>query len=893
MLTSRHPRSPTSDQAVIDEQAHTRYTSVSYSQRSDSPSIYSRAEYSPNTQSHARGDWLHSGYQTSLSGQDRSSFDDDDDDALTFYTRNSYDQDDRSLYPPADDDVSFISALAPRPPLLHPSPVPSAEGSPSEETVEDTRMRLGPKMRYVSRAPWEFGDGLLEEEEEEGEGEPGSATASTFSDKTRRSRDQDKPTAKGLGFTTRSRSPGPLPAPGRKGSGGTNGMYRQQTRESQGGPYGPHLSGASHSHSAIPTVTSSSRSSHSATDSLSSDKYPYGRARTVSPVEPFPFPTHPFRPQDMSYSSRGGSAPSIRSASPSHSDRCVHPYANPDLLPAATSAPPVPLPRTPAPSHERAFDEREKQISPLRRTSESTSSSPPPPPPPHTTGLRKASAGGLPLPAMPPRTLFGEQDGRADTSHLGAQPKTRSSSRPVPSSPVGPMVVYGDQPGSPMHNLITLEQARARAQNAPNRGQGQSGYDGNTYTPRSTPSSTLVAGLGLAPGVIVENSVRGPMQRQDFSHAPFSDPSQGPSMQHHKMIPHPRPPTANSGKHMAGSDSSATVDGSAVPAKTIKHKRSAFMKLFQGKEKDRDRDAKASDYPIRSMSTPPQLPPSNSETAPPLPSAALHNIKRIPPPLPLSVVVTSPSFPASGTPTRPSQEEPSTKPASPPRLRQASAPLPAASHSPAQTSAQGPSVAASESQPPGTLSSDLSRPTASAPPTQTAFQGLSLRPVSTIFSAKFPELLAPAETTAVPSIIRRVEEPPTTPGFSYSRSNSTSTASDPPMTPTLLPLVGPPPALGAIQSEDPSNVIVALQEQIVNSRKMWQQHIWELEGQIRNLKVEVEELRSTGECETCGAARRERVVRAPVPQNVGVVDRPRPRLGSGNTRTVFGGGGDL
>jgi hypothetical protein len=43
---------------------------------------------------------------------------------------------------------------------------------------------------------------------------------------------------------------------------------------------------------------------------------------------------------------------------------------------------------------------------------------------------------------------------------------------------------------------------------------------------------------------------------------------------------------------------------------------------------------------------------------------------------------------------------------------------------------------------------------------------------------------------------------------------------------------------------DPSSVIQALQAQIATSRKAWQRQIWELEGQLRDLRAEMEEMRA-------------------------------------------------
>lgn len=622
------------------------------------------------------------------------------------------------------------------------------------------------------------------------------------------------------------------------------------------------------------------------TDSLSSDhpahRYTHGLAKVAVPTEPFSLPPHAYQNQNMAYSSRDEYATS-RSESPPPLSRYIHPYANPDLLSmTASEHSTASLPRTPGTSFDGP-SEGETQRSPLRRVSESATSSPP-----RGTSMRKASAGGLALPAMPSKTTFGEHTDNNDMAHLVARPNARTSSKPIPTSPARSMVSYGDQPGSHMHNLITLEQARARAQNTSKRGPG--GNNAVAPTPRSTPSSTLVAGLGLAPGVVVESSlVRG--HHPNPQSLPLSDPSSRPTGLDQRSGSQQRPRAMSTGKHIIGNAAGGSGDGDVIPAKTLKHKKSAFMKLFQGKDRERERDNKETvspaPGPVRAMSTPPQLPPPNDSSVPPLPN--IHSIKRVPPPLPLSVVITSPSFPPSGSPPAPSQGDTSMR-LSPPRLRQASAPASASSPPPTQPFTQD-----HDNQLSNSLGPEFSRPTASAPPTQMSFEALSLRPVSTIFSAKFPDLLSPSspvDTCSAATARRLNDPPPLTPGFSSSRSNSTSTSSDYPVTPTSFPITGPP-SLGPMPGEDQSNVIASLHEQITNSRKAWQRQIWELEGQVRDLKAEVEELRNTGECDTCGMAKRERRIRTPIPQNVSVVDRPRPRLGGGNTRSVFGGGCDM
>ena len=98
----------------------------------------------------------------------------------------------------------------------------------------------------------------------------------------------------------------------------------------------------------------------------------------------------------------------------------------------------------------------------------------------------------------------------------------------------------------------------------------------------------------------------------------------------------------------------------------------------------------------------------------------------------------------------------------------------------------------------------------------------------------------------------------------------------------------------SIPVEDQSSVIRTLQEQIVTARKTWQHQLWELEGQVRDLKAELDELRASdgGQeyCATCGRGtpaasgaglRLEDLKKAGVKVG-GVVNRPRARTGVGS-----------
>jgi hypothetical protein len=79
------------------------------------------------------------------------------------------------------------------------------------------------------------------------------------------------------------------------------------------------------------------------------------------------------------------------------------------------------------------------------------------------------------------------------------------------------------------------------------------------------------------------------------------------------------------------------------------------------------------------------------------------------------------------------------------------------------------------------------------------------------------------------------------------------------------------------RADDPTFVISALQDQLRESRKAWQRQIWELEGQVRDLKTELEELRSGDKCEACGRG----IILQKAASVTGVVHRPRAKTGTG------------
>ena len=190
----------------------------------------------------------------------------------------------------------------------------------------------------------------------------------------------------------------------------------------------------------------------------------------------------------------------------------------------------------------------------------------------------------------------------------------------------------------------------------------------------------------------------------------------------------------------------------------------------------------------------------------------------------------------------------------------------------------------------------------SAPPSKTDFVGLSIRPLSTLFTRELKELAVTDDasvrtrpslevdtgtpttaTTATTAISPLTADFPGPKGLGYGRSSDEKSGHI-----TI-----------AQDDRDQSSIIQALQEQILSTRRAWQRQIWELEGQVRDLKAEVEELRTAESrsefCSACGRGGAGRpgvddvnngktledLKKAGVKVG-GVVNRPRARTGVGS-----------
>jgi hypothetical protein len=314
----------------------------------------------------------------------------------------------------------------------------------------------------------------------------------------------------------------------------------------------------------------------------------------------------------------------------------------------------------------------------------------------------------------------------------------------------------------------------------------------------------------------------------------------------------------------SGAEDSAPNGRSAPPPRTLKQKKSGFMRLFNGKDKDKTQA--------------PSPPPAPPVTAPSMPRTPKLSSARVPvPTLSPSLVPQSPLQLDSIVRGDGRENDRVGLPRDQESIQQQGPALTIittrdASPSGAPTSQSLRTGSGGSSMISG-LSSDRGLSPASAPPLTTTFPGLSLRPISTVFSAHFADHIMSLDSPSTTSTTQ-TDSSSTTAGGSGSGGS------------ILSPLATEPSfdEKHAVTDDDPYVIIQHLQEQLRSTRKAWQHQIWELEGQVRDLRAEIDKMRlkeSRGErCLLCG--------RSDEPDQSmgghGVVDRPRARAGVGTMR---------
>lgn len=142
----------------------------------------------------------------------------------------------------------------------------------------------------------------------------------------------------------------------------------------------------------------------------------------------------------------------------------------------------------------------------------------------------------------------------------------------------------------------------------------------------------------------------------------------------------------------------------------------------------------------------------------------------------------------------------------------------------------------------------------SAPANLPEFPTLKLRPVSMLFSASFGDLVPsdPSQETS------ELYTPPS------SRS------------PLTTPISSSGPRYDGIYvvNNETQSAVEVPQEHMPPTKSVWQRHIWELEGQVHDLKAELEYLKNDEYCDKCGRGRRT------LQNSAKVINRPQARTGA-------------
>ncbi|KAJ8520120.1 hypothetical protein ONZ45_g3032 [Pleurotus djamor] len=694
------------------------------------------------------------------------------------------------------------------------------EGEEEEEEESMPRMSLlGPKMRFHSKAPWEVDETLQEEDIADKNSHPVSTLKKTFK----------------LGSSSSGRT--------------SDESNRSQSKsKSSLDILTPQIPNARAALNALTQTNPSTSTLVSSTHSPSSK-----RRNLSNPQSPTSYhtPSPPPSPHDLAHPSMSNSHTrhdshtdthplmrihsnvSSHTASSYHrGEESYHPYANPDFAVTYTRS---------HPPHDSSL------LSAFGAPSVSHSES---------VNTLTDSSTADPLDGRHPLSAVPETPD-ISIHHREIRPRKRSStvqgreiSSPmttrvapeiplVPSSPVFPKVSqphhppafanipgWLDRPASPSFALISLEEARAqRSRSATvNHGPGtpsrlaqsssESDVDQDTISVlHSIDHSSIDTTASRSRARSVSAGTKAKQALQSMVG------STGPKYERRESEPtiHPLPGTGQSNK-------------------PLKHKKSGFMKFF-------NKDKEAPPVPSLSESL------SSYQIHQPVTKTSKFSTHRIPVPQ-----------------LSPGSEVDPTENLDHPTVTVDDAPLLYIS------TARG--VAQLKSAPSSSLSpTDWQGETfpQSAPAHVTEFPALKLRPVSTVFSSHFrdhivppsPQLdgdsLSPASAATVISPV--TPSPARSPLPSHTKSRTNDSAS----------------IRSFNEQDNPDAVIKALQEQIVSAKQAWQRQIWELEGQVRDLKAEVEELRSTanepGYCDSCG--------RGPAkPVYSGVINRPRAYTGS-------------
>ncbi|KAG2159720.1 uncharacterized protein EDB93DRAFT_1111655 [Suillus bovinus] len=816
---------------------HTRFSSIS--EFSDSPSVYSHAYFSPDSRDIEPNTSSYRYDVPDSSSQRRPSISNSD--YLDDYAASSLDLD--------DEDVASV--------LIN-----TLGDTENDDEDDDTSHRIsvqGPKIRFHSRAPWETGEDNIDENDSDH-----SAMSNVFGKKVKSKTakadlmrhfgksSSARPSAESIRSQVQSNSSFEIVAGNQSGSRGALYTLAQESFSTSSltvpsSQRVPALSLRNCHNFSLPRTTNYPPTTHyddqmpeepqSPTSSLQEMGHV---SRSSSSTQDIPRPYSPASEVPRNHER-------CATVSSFHTSRCrvshedfVHPYANPDLV--ASYTPPRPTQLRSTFGHVSRSDSAVTVTDSLSSRSGAFSSTITPdtsassiPSRDHisSTGMRVHGKD-----ISPPIAVLHSSDLNSTQCD---QSTNLPSFHPPPAFEGVPG--WNAYPSSSV-TLISLQeaQARERTRSATANAVVSSPSRAHETTSRIPfPDADDTASIAST-----ETSATG-----NFKQARPRSTSAGARA---KGVLHSVVAASFHNKPERRGSEPDTINSSG---QTLKHKKSGFMRLFNGREREKGRD--------KGRSPPPPVPPlhgvysdyphaGNEDSKSSLPTI-LPRLSSLSSDARSSTALNESSSDAEGL--SPKMSSPSLKRA-PPSLyisTGASNRSPLCADHRLMDPAQSPQ---SGKKPPG-------HPQLEA----IDFQALKLRPISTTFSSQFADIVAIPEVEHTPEL--ELDTP---------TSTISSVAALSPVTPGWSR-----PSDDKSSPEEQSLVIKALREQMIAAKKAWQHQIWDLQGQVRNLQAEIEDLHAADEdkgyCEHCGRGgpRKEREASNAGAKKIGVVDRPRGRTG--------------
>ncbi|PPQ67066.1 hypothetical protein CVT25_005667 [Psilocybe cyanescens] len=794
-----------------------RFSTIS--EYTDTPSVYSRANFSPRVPDEGPHDLYRTDYDgtSPISPCVPRSNDAHIHDQPT--SMLDLDEDSRSSFAPSESNDD--------------EPLPYDGGGDEIETA--TRMSyLGPKMRFHSRAPWEMEGDTLEEDDEANQVSRHFQPGHSFGRSSGSKFDSSRSSSPRLSFNSRP-------------SGESSSSHIPPKRS-----FETISSQMSYPRGALYALAQESLSTNSLAraappkETLRS-KFSFGRLRPDIPTVSLPqspvrgrFPSSPRGHEQPSFKfephTRSNNTHYANKSLANSTQESMHPYANPDLVVSY------------------ADDETESFITHNVQLPRNDS---------NITIMESSSTDSM-MKSSSRSTLTPDTSVNSITSkHRASSILTKSISSPVPV--VGPPQrldsvasdnysirslprTVSNLPGwterniPPTFSLISLEEARAQ----------------RTRSSTVTVPSRISVSTGLA-----ESSTPFPTGDAESLSTPDPAPyasfrargrsiSTGAKAKNMQTIV--GPPKL---EHRDSEPTSVNQPSVGVPptVKTLKQKKSGFMRLFSG-GKTPEKDGQSSPPPVPSL--PDTLVQSHSIQR--APKSVVHRIPVPSLPPALLEITTSENSVSALNESESLKSNLSPKRTPPPTLTINTIPQ----VFPSRSSTSHMRLNTFER-------SFLNEQPQSAPAHVSQFPTLRLRPVSTLFSAHFGDHIVTGESRSSDEATD-----PDTP-----RSSSPNNGLMSPITPSSVFARGNDKTqVSLLSSQDQSN-LEALQEEFDSSKKAWQRHIWELEGQVRDLKVELAETKATnnGEyCQTCGRGKKMESAVSTSKAN-GILNRPRARTG--------------